>query len=61
MSDNSKINIYINSKNRRTDETASNFIHIGIDTNISLIIKLFFKFNYIKFIKSFNRCSVFNN
>ena len=25
MSDNSKINIYVNSKNRRTDETASNF------------------------------------
>ena len=25
MSDNSKINIYINSKNRRTDEPTSNF------------------------------------
>ena len=37
MSDHNKLNIYINSKNRRTDETPSNFISNGyIDCELEI-------------------------
>ena len=42
MSDNSKINIYVNSINRRSDETASNFSIIIPDR----LLKVNNKFNH---------------
>ena len=49
MSDNSKINIYVNSKNRRTDETASNFNVIIPDGLLKITSNEEFELNVISF------------
>ena len=63
MSDNSKINIYINSKNRRTDETTSNFNVIIPDGLLKITDKEEFKLNVISFhcINSFYHCNNYYN
>ena len=53
MSDHNKLNIYINSKNRRTDETPSNFnviipdglLKVNSDEDFELIVISFFCHN----------------
>ena len=49
MSENSKINIYVNSKNRRTDETASNFNVIIPDGLLKVTSNEEFELNVISF------------
>ena len=49
MSDNSKINIYVNSKNRRQDETASNFNVIIPDGLLKVTSNEEFELNVIPF------------
>ena len=47
MSDKSKINIYVNSKNKRTDETVSNFNVIIPDGLLKITDKEEFELNVI--------------
>ena len=49
MSDNSKINIYVNSKNRRQDETASNFNVVIPDGLLKVTSNEEFELNVISF------------
>ena len=49
MADDSKINIYVNSKNRRTDETASNFNVIIPDGLLKVNNNQSFELNVISF------------
>ena len=49
MSDNSIINIYVNLKNRRTDETASNFNVIIPDGLLKVTSNEEFELNVISF------------
>ena len=59
MSDNSKINIYINSKNRRTDETTSNFNVIIPDGLLKVKNNEEFELSVISFncVNSFYHCN----
>ena len=59
MSDNSKINIYINSKNRRTDETSSNFNVIIPDGLLKCKNNEEFELSVISFncVNSFYHCN----
>ena len=59
MSDNSKINIYINSKNRRTDETTSNFNVIIPDGLLKVTKNEEFELSVISFncVNSFYHCN----
>ena len=59
MSDDSKINVYVNSKNRRTDETASNFNIIIPDGLLKVNSDETFELNVISFncINSFYHCN----
>jgi hypothetical protein len=49
MADDSKINIYVNSKNTRTDETASNFNVIIPDGLLKVSTNETFELNVISF------------
>ena len=59
MSDDSKINIYVNSKNRRSDETASNFNVIVPDGLLKINNNQSFELNVISFncVNSFFHCN----
>jgi len=59
MSDKSKINIYVNSKNKRTDETVSNFNVIIPDGLLKISEKEEFELNVISFncVNSFYHCN----
>jgi hypothetical protein len=59
MSENSKINIYVNSKNRRTDEPTSNFNIIIPDGLLKINNNEEFEMNVISFncINSFYHCN----
>ncbi len=59
MSENSKINIYVNSKNRRTDEPTSNFNIIITDGLLKINNNEKFELNVISFscINSFYHCN----
>ena len=59
MSENSKINIYVNSKNRRTDEATSNFNIIIPDGLLKINNNEEFEMNVISFscINSFYHCN----
>ena len=59
MSENSKINIYVNSKNRRTDEPTSNFNIIIPDGLLKINNNEEFELNVISFncINSFYHCN----
>ncbi len=59
MSENSKINLYVNSKNRRTDEPTSNFNIIIPDGLLKIKNNEAFELNVISFscINSFYHCN----
>ena len=59
MVDDSKINIYVNSRNRRTDETASNFNVIITDGLSKINNNQTFELNVISFncVNSFYHCN----
>ena len=59
MADDSKINIYVNSKNRRTDETSSNFNVIIPDGLLKVNNNQSFELNVISFncVNSFYHCN----
>ena len=63
MADDSKINIYINSKNRRVDESASNFNVIIPDGLLKLNKDELFELSVISFCcaNSFYHCNNNNN
>ncbi len=56
---NSKINIYVNSKNKRTDETVSNFNVIIPDGLLEITEREEFELYVISFscVNSFNHCN----